>query len=186
MEKVRINTSDRIQEVHISIVSWITMQGSSRVRPTYKNGPQDSRFRKFKLCTWLRATYTNRTEPTSPVLYLSKHICSGIWEFRWTKLPTSAHWAPKPRKYDKHVSLVNASHFVGMVQLYRYWPLVRFPPTVVKRDASQNNHQFMFTYYVKNTSDLWVDIPYHSTRQVMTTEAKQTFGKCARAQMFAK
>jgi hypothetical protein len=35
---------------------------------------------------------------------------------------------------DKHLSLDGTCHVVGTVHLYRYWPLVRFPPTVCMCD----------------------------------------------------
>jgi len=36
-------------------------------------------------------------------------------------------------------------HVVGAAHLYKYWPLVRFPPTVGECDASRRNRRFYFS-----------------------------------------
>lgn len=33
---------------------------------------------------------------------------------------------------DKHLLVVNVCHVVGTLIVYKYWPLVHFPPTVGK------------------------------------------------------
>ena len=40
---------------------------------------------------------------------------------------------------DKHLSLVDTCHVVETVHLHKYWPPVRFPPTVHKCDTIQKN-----------------------------------------------
>ena len=39
---------------------------------------------------------------------------------------------PMPGIADKHLSVVDISHVVGTVIVYKHWPFVHFPPTVGK------------------------------------------------------
>jgi hypothetical protein len=102
--------------------------------------------------TELSATYrhTITTPPPSPRPHSSYYAASRLHasELEVTRLSGDhavLFAVPTTGIFVQHLSLVGTSSVVGRVRRCKCWPLVPFPPTVVKGDTSQSCHQYLFT-----------------------------------------
>lgn len=68
--------------------------------------------------------------------FITSGFCGTRFKYRCNKLLLLSRFSTTGI-CDKHLSLVGTYHVVGMVHLYKYWPLVRFPPTVCMCDTYQ-------------------------------------------------
>jgi hypothetical protein len=51
--------------------------------------------------------------------------------------------------FNRHLSRVDFRHVVATMHVFKYWPFVRFSPTVRKCDVSRRTRQYLFICQVK-------------------------------------
>jgi hypothetical protein len=68
--------------------------------------------------------------------FITPWFCETRFKYRCNKLLLLSRFSTTG-VCDKHLPLVGICHFVGTVQLYKYWPLVRVPPTACIWDTYQ-------------------------------------------------
>jgi hypothetical protein len=77
--------------------------------------------------------------------YSQYYLRTGIQSLL-TCLWKAKHWIIKSRypaagSFDWCLQLLYNWHVIGTVHLYKYWPLIHFPPTVHKYGTDQSNHK---------------------------------------------